>query len=273
MAESALLAHIVSQTKANVSFLAAHNHLSQADANTMLSRLDAIESKGITSPQASLATLTNSLHSMSVSTPAPVVAVTPEPTRREVPPPPSRTQKARALWAYNEEGQEPNDLSFAPGEIIEIVDETNADWWTGKCRGKQGLFPSNHVEKIAASAPSPAPAAPHTLPTPAATPSSYSPPAWSPPSGPPMPSMPMPGTPYHGEKSAPFPPYGGYGAPSGPPPGPSYAPPPGAPAPPVAVDGPKKKKFGGDLGKTMATAAAGGVGFGAGECQLFISHI
>ena len=36
------------------------------------------------------------------------------------------------------------------------MDETNADWWTGKVKGKQGLFPSNYVEKIstaAASAP------------------------------------------------------------------------------------------------------------------------
>ena len=44
--------------------------------------------------------------------------------------------------------QEPNDLSFSAGEVIEIIDETNADWWTGRCRGRQGLFPSNHVEKI-----------------------------------------------------------------------------------------------------------------------------
>lgn len=36
--------------------------------------------------------------------------------------------------------------------MIEIVSETNADWWTGKFNGKQGLFPSNHVEKITAPA-------------------------------------------------------------------------------------------------------------------------
>ncbi|TCD67066.1 hypothetical protein EIP91_000579 [Steccherinum ochraceum] len=270
MSESALLAHIVSQTKANISFLAAQNHITQADASTMLSRLDAAESRGITSPQAALA---NSIHSLSVSAPresTPVASVvTPPPARRDVPAPPSRLQKAKALWAYNEDGQEPNDLSFSSGEIVEIVDETNADWWTGKCRGKQGLFPSNHVEKIAGSAPSPSPspaAVPvHAVP-PAPAPSSYAPPAWSPP-GPPMPSMPMPaqsGYPmsYQNEKAAPYPPYG---APPPPGPGPGYGPPPGAPAP-IVVEGhkDKKKKFGGDLGKTMATAAAGGVGFGAG---------
>lgn len=44
--------------------------------------------------------------------------------------------------------QDPNDLSFKTGDIIEIVEETNADWWTGRLNGKQGLFPSNHVEKL-----------------------------------------------------------------------------------------------------------------------------
>jgi LAS seventeen-binding protein 1/2 len=44
--------------------------------------------------------------------------------------------------------KEPNDLSFRAGDIIEIIAETNADWWTGSLNGNQGLFPSNYVEKI-----------------------------------------------------------------------------------------------------------------------------
>ncbi|THH27389.1 hypothetical protein EUX98_g6798 [Antrodiella citrinella] len=258
MAESALLAHIVSQTKANVTFLAAHNHISQADATNMLGRLDAVESRGISSPQAALA---STMQSLSVNNPREVAAVTPPPVRREVPTPPSRLQKAKALWAYNEDGQEVNDLSFSPGEIVEIVDETNADWWTGKCRGKQGLFPSNHVEKIASSNSIPPPAASHAVHAP--PPSSYASPSWT--SGPPMPSMTMPSQPsyssYNNEKSAPYPPYG---APA--PPGPGYGGPNyGGPQQVIEVqESKKKKKFGGDLGKTMANSAAGGVGFGAG---------
>lgn len=38
-----------------------------------------------------------------------------------------------------------------------MVDETNADWWTGKCRGRQGLFPSNYVEKLDSASFSPEP--------------------------------------------------------------------------------------------------------------------
>ena len=44
-------------------------------------------------------------------------------------------------------------MSFAPGDIIDIVEETNADWWTGKVHGKQGLFPSTYVEKLPPASP------------------------------------------------------------------------------------------------------------------------
>ena len=56
--------------------------------------------------------------------------------------------------------QDADDLSFEAGDIIEIVEETNADWWTGRVNGKQGLFPSAYVERVApAPAPGPAPSA------------------------------------------------------------------------------------------------------------------
>lgn len=44
--------------------------------------------------------------------------------------------------------KEPNDLTMSSGDVIDIVEETNADWWTGRNRGKQGLFPSNYVQKL-----------------------------------------------------------------------------------------------------------------------------
>lgn len=145
--------------------------------------------------------------------------------------------------------QEANDLSFSAGEIVEIVDETNADWWTGKCRGRQGLFPANYVELLdAARGPaSPPPPAP-TPSMPVHTPSYYQPP----------PGPPQYGTPTEPEKAAMYH-HQSYGPPA----------PPMQPAPPVQVvqqeqAPPKKNKFG-KLGSTMATSAAGGVGFGAGE--------
>lgn len=68
--------------------------------------------------------------------------------------------QARALWPYNEDGRDADDLSFSAGDIIEVVKEENADWWMGRHNGKQALFPSAYVEKIEA----PAPPAGRTLP-------------------------------------------------------------------------------------------------------------
>lgn len=41
------------------------------------------------------------------------------------------------------------------GDVIDIIEETNADWWTGRNRGKQGIFPSNYVQKLPEPSPRP----------------------------------------------------------------------------------------------------------------------
>lgn len=216
---SALLAHIISQTHSNIDFLLSQNYLSQADASAILAKLPDPNN-------------TQPTHAS-------------PPTRRTVPPvaikPAPRVVQARALWAYNENGQvrelvstksclliasqEIDDLSFSQGNIIEIVEETNADWWLGKFNNKQALFPSAYVEKIPSTA------------------------------------MPSP-TPYSIEKPV-YKPF--------------MAAHHGADTPPPAQSGEtnsvglqqdpaqeaKKSKFGG-MKNTMAHSAAGGVGFGAG---------
>ncbi|CAG2209744.1 MYO1 [Mytilus edulis] len=65
-------------------------------------------------------------------------------------PPPAPKPKAfpqcRCLYAYD--AQDTDELSFNEGDVIEIVKEDPAGWWTGKRHGKQGLFPANYVEKL-----------------------------------------------------------------------------------------------------------------------------
>ncbi|GBE87893.1 SH3 domain-containing protein [Sparassis latifolia] len=238
---AALLAHVVSQVQRDVSFLVSHDYISAADAADIVSRLpDAKKADG----------LVNGVKNMAIRTPPPE-AIPVALTGRRIPPPPApspRVQRAKALWAYNEDGQEPNDLSFSADEIVEILDETNTDWWTGKCRGRQGLFPSNHVEKLTTHSSPPPPA---LMGMPMAPMSMQSP------------MQPQPYTPYMPEKASYAPTYGGYPPP---PPQPMMQ---QTPPPPVIVqtaappEQPKKHRFG-RLGNTMANAAAGGVGFGAG---------
>lgn len=68
---------------------------------------------------------------------------------RPKPPPtpkPKTLPQCRCLYAYD--AQDTDELSFNEGDVIEIVKEDPAGWWTGKRHGKQGLFPANYVEKI-----------------------------------------------------------------------------------------------------------------------------
>jgi hypothetical protein len=126
--------------------------MSSADASAIVARLPAVDGTR--------------------STTAPRSIAMPQPERRAVPQPPAPRRaavvQARALWAYNEDGQvrtrtaslssekkthtrsvqEQDELSFAAGDVIEIVAKTNNDWWMGKVHGKQALFPANYVEEI-----------------------------------------------------------------------------------------------------------------------------
>ncbi|XP_060788496.1 unconventional myosin-If isoform X2 [Neoarius graeffei] len=54
--------------------------------------------------------------------------------------------RCRALYQYN--GQDVDELSFDVGDVVDLVKEDPSGWWTGRLRGKEGLFPGNYVEKI-----------------------------------------------------------------------------------------------------------------------------
>jgi hypothetical protein len=128
--------------KSNVDFLVSQNYISQSDASAIVSRLP---------PVAGINQLTPQIQGISVEAPE-------APVRRGIPAPPVRKLQARALWAYNMDGQQPEDLSFSAGDIIEIVTEINVDWWEGRVNGRQALFPSSYVEKIESD---PEPQVPH----------------------------------------------------------------------------------------------------------------
>ncbi|KAI9013925.1 hypothetical protein CLU79DRAFT_767613 [Phycomyces nitens] len=69
----------------------------------------------------------------------------------ETPPPaytsdPGVLATAEALYDYS--GDDPStDLSFRQGQIIQVTEYVNDDWWRGSLNGKSGIFPQNHVKK------------------------------------------------------------------------------------------------------------------------------
>ena len=55
------------------------------------------------------------------------------------------TEVCRSLYDFA--GEQVGDLPLQRGDLIEIMDRSKGDWWTGRSQrtGRQGCFPSNYV--------------------------------------------------------------------------------------------------------------------------------
>uniref|UniRef100_A0A669B3R1 Osteoclast-stimulating factor 1 n=1 Tax=Oreochromis niloticus TaxID=8128 RepID=A0A669B3R1_ORENI len=65
---------------------------------------------------------------------------------KPAPKPKPQVPQCKALYAYD--AQDTDELSFNADDMIDIIKEDASGWWTGRLRGKQGLFPNNYVAKI-----------------------------------------------------------------------------------------------------------------------------
>ncbi|XP_014366599.2 nostrin isoform X1 [Papilio machaon] len=54
--------------------------------------------------------------------------------------------RCRALYTY--EARMDDELTLAPGDVINIYDKQDDVWWTGDLNGNYGIFPSSYVEEI-----------------------------------------------------------------------------------------------------------------------------
>jgi len=56
--------------------------------------------------------------------------------------------KAKALYAYVASADDPNEISFSKGEILDIVDKQGKWWQARKVDGTVGIAPSNYLQII-----------------------------------------------------------------------------------------------------------------------------
>ncbi|XP_053192529.1 intersectin-2a [Scomber japonicus] len=67
---------------------------------------------------------------------------------------PSPLPVCQVIAMYDYAAANRDELSFSKGQLINIMDKTNPDWWKGETNGAMGLLPTNYVKMTTESDPS-----------------------------------------------------------------------------------------------------------------------
>ncbi|KAL0993339.1 hypothetical protein UPYG_G00106350 [Umbra pygmaea] len=67
------------------------------------------------------------------------------PRRTSEPMHPPQRAVIQVVAVYDFKAEEGDELGFSAGDVIEVLDRSDASWWTGRLRGKSGLFPANYT--------------------------------------------------------------------------------------------------------------------------------
>ncbi|XP_076611810.1 intersectin-2a isoform X2 [Chaetodon auriga] len=67
---------------------------------------------------------------------------------------PSPLPVCQVIAMYDYAAANQDELSFSKGQLINILDKTNPDWWKGDANGVTGLLPTNYVKMTTESDPS-----------------------------------------------------------------------------------------------------------------------
>ncbi|KAM7387392.1 hypothetical protein PAMA_009828 [Pampus argenteus] len=79
---------------------------------------------------------------------SPISSAYPPRRTSETLPLPQRASTMQVKALYDFIAEEDDELGFGAGDIIEVLDHSDQSWWTGRLRGKSGLFPANYTIQL-----------------------------------------------------------------------------------------------------------------------------
>lgn len=59
---------------------------------------------------------------------------------------PQHSTYVQALFDFDP--QEDGELGFRRGDFIQVLDNSDPNWWKGACHGQTGMFPRNYVTPV-----------------------------------------------------------------------------------------------------------------------------
>ncbi|KAI8368299.1 uncharacterized protein BYT42DRAFT_625103 [Radiomyces spectabilis] len=149
--ENAFANHVLTSVKNDLSFLKDNCYITGEAYNEILKNLptDLRTNNNVTSPAPQLP-----MRQMGGASPKKSYNEMSMPGTGNAPPPPAYNTAvnspslgmAEALYDYR--AQNPEDLSITRGDIIQITEYVNDDWWRGSLQGRTGMFPKTYVQKL-----------------------------------------------------------------------------------------------------------------------------